>query len=119
MERSSGLPSALGLRVAEHVYGDSLADVQAGADPVDRLLHLAMSPVGAFYSVGCGGEKFFIEEREGFVQRGGKQLLEGLAHRFETPDAETQSREFLECGIGSTTAVKKAVDFVHDLAEGG
>jgi len=69
MKRLSGLGSALTLGVAEHVQGDSLADVQAGSDAIDRLLHLSMTAIATFD--GVGGRR-----QQGIIQKG-QRLLKG------------------------------------------
>jgi len=63
MKRLSCLPSALSLGVAEHVQGDSLADVQAGSDAIDRLLHLSVAAVASLD--GIGGRR-----QQGIIQQG-------------------------------------------------
>lgn len=54
MKCAGRLQSALRMGVAEHVHGDTVTDVLAGTDPVDRLLHLAVSAVASFHGVGGG-----------------------------------------------------------------
>jgi hypothetical protein len=52
VEHLNRLHSALRLSIAKHVHGDALADVKAGTDAVDGLLHLSMPTVAAFDGVG-------------------------------------------------------------------
>src|SRR5262245_35453650 len=46
------LAARLAVRLAEHVQGDAVVDVLPGADPLDRLLHLAVATVAPLYGVG-------------------------------------------------------------------
>jgi len=75
MKRVSCLDSALGLGVAEHVGGDSLAQVRGGPDAAVRLLHLAVTPVAALDRVGGGRQERIIRERQGLFEVGRKQFV--------------------------------------------
>jgi hypothetical protein len=84
-KRLNGLPSALSLGLAEHVHGNSLADVRAGSDAVDRLLHLSVTAVAAFDGVGGRWQQGIIQEGQRFFQGGREQLVQRPAETLERP----------------------------------
>jgi hypothetical protein len=74
VKRLGRLEAALGLGIAKHVGGDSLAQVRGGPDAADRLLHLAVTPVAALHRVGGGRQERIIQERQGLFEVGRKQF---------------------------------------------
>jgi hypothetical protein len=77
------MPPALGLGIAEHVHGDALADVWAGADAVDRLLHLAMAAIAPLDGIGGRGQQGIVQEGQSLVQRRREQPVERLTKALE------------------------------------
>jgi len=45
MEHQGGLRAVLRVSVAKHIQGDPATESRHGPDPVDGLLHLAVTPV--------------------------------------------------------------------------
>jgi len=76
MKRLSCLPSALSRGVTENIQGDSLADVRAGSDAVNGLLHLSVAAVAAFDGIGGRRQQGIIQEGQGFFQGGREQFLQ-------------------------------------------
>ena len=110
--------SALSLGIAEHVQGDTLADVRAGANAVDGLLHLPIPPVASLDGVGCRRKQRIVQEGQGLFQRGREQLLERLAEPLEAADSLTEPGQFCQGRVGSAATVEQAVNLVHDLPQG-
>lgn len=52
MERFHGDGSVILLCFAKHVQGDAVVNVLLGADPINRLLHFAVTTVASFHGVG-------------------------------------------------------------------
>ena len=117
MEHQGGLSSVLSVSVAKHIQGDPAPENRQGADPVDGLLHLAVTPVAALDRIGRGREKLFIQERQSLVHRGREDLLQFLAHRLEATNTGPKLCELPQGCIRSTAAVKQTVDLVHDRAQ--
>ena len=117
MKRSSRLQAALGLGVAKHVHGDALADMRAGADTVDRLLHLAMAAITAFDGVGGRRQQGIIQEGQSLFQGGREQLVERLTKGLEATDSLAKSCQFGQRRVGPAAAVEQAVSFIDDLSD--
>jgi hypothetical protein len=117
MERLSRLQSALRLCIAEHVHGDALADVLAGADAVDGLLHLAVPAVAPLNGVGGGREQGIVQEDQRLFQCGREELLERLADGLEATDSLAEFGQFRQGRVGPATAVEQTVDFIDDLPQ--
>jgi hypothetical protein len=117
MKRMSGLPSALSLGVAEHVQGDSPADVQAGLDAIDRLLHLSVAAIAAFDGIGGRRQQGIIQEGQRFFQGGREEFLQCLAKALEAMDASPESGQLGHSGLGPAAAVEQAVRFIDDLPQ--
>ena len=117
MERLSRLQSALRLCIAEHVHGDALADVRAGADAVDGLLHLAVPAVAPLDGVGGGREQGVVQEDQRLFQCGREELLERLADGLEATDSLAEFGQFRQGGVGPATAVEQTVDLIDDLPQ--
>jgi len=73
-----GCPLVTGRRsqVALPVQSDAAADGLAGADAIDGLVHLAVSPVAALDRVGGGRQQRIVQERQGLFEMGREQLAE-------------------------------------------
>lgn len=117
MEHQGGLGSVLGVSVTKHIQSDPAPENAQSADPVDGLLHLAVTPVATLDRIGGGGEKLFVQERQSLVHRWREDLLQFLAHRLETTNTGSKLCELPQGCIRSTAAVKKAVDLVHDRTQ--
>jgi len=57
MEHLGRLQAALSVGVAEHIYGDALAYVRAGANAVDHLLHLSMTAIARSTALEVAGSR--------------------------------------------------------------
>ena len=115
MKCPGGLALGFCVQVALHVHGDPLADVLAGANAVDGLLHFSMATVGAFHGIGCGRQQGVIKEGKGLLEIGREEFLERLSQCPESPDTTTQFGEFFQCGIHATSAIEETIDFIDDL----
>ena len=83
MERGhpSGCP-----RLAQEILGDALPDVGVGADPIDRLLRLAVAAVAPLHGVRSGGEGAIIQEGQSLLEVAREERLPGLADVGEALD---------------------------------
>jgi hypothetical protein len=117
MEYFEGLITVLGLSITKHVQRYAAPEDLQGPYSIDGLLHLAVPPVAALDSIGCGRKKLLIQERQCLLQRRGEQLLEGLADRLESADTSPQLGKLLKGGIGPASAIEETVDLIHDLTE--
>ena len=61
--------------------------------------------------------QFVVEKRQGFLQRGGKALLERLTQLGEALEATPQFGQCVQGRLGPTAPIKQGVDLDHDLAE--
>jgi hypothetical protein len=118
MKRSRRLPPALGLGIAEHVHGDSFADVRAGADAVDRLLHLAVAAIAPFDGIGGRRQQGIVQEGQRLFQRGREQLVERLTKGLEATNSLAKSCQFGQRRVIPATAVEQTVSFIDDLSDG-
>src|SRR5579871_6780101 len=112
------LAARLAVRLAEHVQGDAVVHVLPGANPIDRLLHLAMAAVASFHGVGGGRQQFIVQERQRLVQVGGMELIQHLANLLEPANPPTQLGQFRQGGVRAATPIKQAVHFLHEVAQG-
>ena len=117
MEGSGGLETRRGALVADHVQRDSARDLDACADGVDGLLHLAIATVAPLDGIRVGGQERVVQEGQGLLQGGAEEFLQGLADRLETPGTATKSGELRHSGGRPAAAVEEAVDLVHDLSQ--
>lgn len=117
MERLSRLQSVLRLCIAEHIQGDALADVLAGADAVDGLLHFAVPAVAPLHGVGGGREQGVVQEGQRLFQCGREELLERLAKGLETTDSLAECGQFRQGRVGPATAIEQTVDLIDDLPQ--
>jgi hypothetical protein len=92
--------------IAEHVQGNAGDDVLLRSNTVDGFLHLAMAAVATLDSVRRRRQQSVIEEGQGFLQVGGKQLLQDAPHALEAADTLTQSGQFGQGGVGAAAAIK-------------
>jgi hypothetical protein len=65
-------------------------NVLLGAEPVNRLLHLAVATVATLYGVGGRWQQFIIEKRQGLLQVGRRKLAQNLANLLETANTLAQ-----------------------------
>ena len=117
VERPSRLQSALSLGIAEHVHGNALGDVRAGADAIYRLLHLPVAAIASFDGVGCCRQQRIVQEGHRLFQRGREQLIERLAKALEATDALAKSGQLGQGRVGSAATVKQAVGLIDDLPQ--
>lgn len=117
MKRVNSLPSAFGLTIAEHVGGDPLADVEARADAIDGLWHLAVAAVAPLDGVGGRRQQGIVEEGQGLLDGGGKEFAQRLAEVFEAADSLMKLGEFGLGGLGAAAAVEETVDLIDDLPQ--
>jgi hypothetical protein len=54
----------------------------------------------------CNQQQLVIEKREVFVQRGGKEFLQGLPHLGEPLEPTPQFGEFVQSGLGPTAPIE-------------
>ena len=106
MECGEGLLTAFGLGFAPHVQRQARADLCLCPHPVDLFLHLAIAPIAPLHRIRGGGQQLVIEKREGFVQRGGKEFLQGLPHLGEPLEPTPQFGEFGQSGLGPTAPIE-------------
>jgi hypothetical protein len=52
-----------------------------------------------------GGQERVIEKREGFIQGGGKEFLQGRTHLGEPLEPTPQLAQFSQRGLGSTAPI--------------
>ena len=106
-----------GLSIAKHIKSDSVADIFPGAHAVDGFLHLAVTTVAAFHSVGSRREQLIVEEGECLFQVGAEEFLEGLAELLEAVHPAAELGQLLQGRLAPAAAVKEPVDLVHDLPQ--
>ena len=82
--------TAFGLGFTPHIQRKTGTDLLVRAHPVDVLLHLAIAPVASLHRIRGGRQQFVVEKRQGFLQGGGKELLECLAQLGEAQEALPQ-----------------------------
>ena len=73
--------TALGLGFTPHIQCQAGTDLHLRTHAVDLLLHLAIAPVAPFHGIRGGGQQLVVEKRQGFFQRGGKELLQRVTER--------------------------------------
>jgi hypothetical protein len=79
MQCCKGLLTAFGVGFTPHIQRKARTDLRLRPHPIDTLLPLAIAPVAPLPRMRGGGQQLVIETREGFVQRGGKEFLQGLS----------------------------------------
>jgi hypothetical protein len=117
MEQACCLVAPFALGLATPIERDSAADVCPCAHAGDGVLHLAVTPVAAVHRRGRRRQPRIVEAREGLVQVGAGARLEGRADRLAAGHPSAPLGQLLEGGRGPATAVKAAVDRVHDLPQ--
>jgi len=80
-------------------------------------LHFAVAAAAALHGVGCGGQQFVIQERQGLLHSRKEQLPQGLPDSPETPHATPQPGQFLQCGVAAATTIEEAIDLFHDASK--
>jgi hypothetical protein len=76
MQCCKGLSPAFGLGLTPHIQGQTRPDLLLRPPPVDTLWHLAIAPVTPLHRMRGGGQPLVSEQREGFIQGGGKEFLQ-------------------------------------------
>ena len=118
MQNLKCLRPAWGLSLALHVQRNAALDLFLASDAIDRLLHLAVTPVATLDGVGGGRQQLLIQESQRLLQGRGEDLMQGLAEGLEWPNAAAQAGESIQGRFGSATAVEQAIDLVHDPTHG-
>src|SRR4029450_12060338 len=77
MKCGEGLLTAFSVGFTPHIQRKARTDLRLRPHPVDTLLHRAIAPIAPLHRIRGGGQQLVIEKREGFVQRGGKEFLQG------------------------------------------
>ena len=78
--------TAYGLGFTPHIEGQASPDLSLWAHAIDLLLHLAIAPVAPLHGIGSRGQQLVVEKRQGFFQRGGKELLQRVTEGGEPLD---------------------------------
>ena len=78
--------TACGLGFTPHIQGQPCTDLHLRAYPVDLLLHLAIAPVAPLHRIRGRGQQLVVEKRQGFFQRGGKELFQRVTEGGEPLD---------------------------------
>src|SRR2546425_12645100 len=117
MEYCKGLLTAFGLGFTPHVQRKARTDLHLCAHAIDVALHLAIAPVATFHRIGRGGQQRIIEKRQGFFQRGGKELLQRVPEGWEPLDATPQRGQFVDSGLGPTAPIEQRVYLFHDRTQ--
>ena len=117
MEGFKSVGTALLLRIAEHVQGDTVGDMLLRPYPIHGLLHFAVAPVAALHGIGGGRKQFVVEKRQGLVQGRRLEFVQELPDGFEPPNALPQFGQFRQGGGGPTAPIKQPVDLLHDRPE--
>ena len=81
MQGVEGLVTAFALGFSPHVQRQARTDLRLRAHPVDLFLHLAIAPVAPLHRIRGRGQQLVIKKRQGFFQRGGKELLQRVTQR--------------------------------------
>ena len=118
MERFHGVGPVRALRIAQHVEGDAVVYVLAGANAVDGLLHLAVTAVAPLHGVGSRRKQFVVEERQGLLQIGRLQLAENLADLLEAANSLAQLGQLRQRRVGAAATIEQAVGLLHQFAQG-
>src|SRR5882724_6856325 len=113
MEGGEGLLTALGLGFTPHIQGQPCTDLHLCAHAVDVLLPLAIAPVAPLHRMRRRWQQLVIEKRQGLFQRGGKELLERVAHRWEPLEPPPQFGQFGQRGLGPAAPIKQGIDLLH------
>ena len=98
--------TAFGLGFTPHIQCKAGTDLCLRTHPVDLLLHLAIAPVAPLHRIRGGGQQLIVEKRQGFFQRGGKELLQRVTEGGEPLDAPPQLGQFVEGGLGPTAPIE-------------
>src|SRR5512135_3496351 len=88
------------------------------ADPVHRLLHLAMPAVAPLHCIGGRTQQAIVQEGQRLLQVGGLELLEDRLQSLEAADLTPQSGQLRQRRLGTTPAVEQTVDLLHRSPEG-
>ena len=95
MQCCKGLLTAFGLSFTPHIERQTRTDLRLRPHPVDLLLHLAIASVAPLHRIRGRRQQLVIEEREGFLQGRGKELLERLARLFKPQEPTPQFGQWL------------------------
>ena len=117
MECGEGLLTAFGLGFTPHIQRQTRTDLRLRPHPVDTLLHLAIAPVAPLHRIRGGGQQLVVKKRQGFVQRGGKELLQRVTEGGEPLDTPPQLRQFVEGGLGPTAPIEERIYLLHDCTQ--
>ena len=109
--------TAFGLGFTPHIQRQAGTDLRLRAHAVDLLLHLAIAPVAPLHRIRGRGQQRVIEKRQGFFQRGGKELLQRVTEGGEPLDATPQLGQFVEGGLGPTAPIEQRVHLLHDRTQ--
>jgi hypothetical protein len=96
---------AFGLGFTPHIQCQAGTDLYVRAHTVDLLLHLAIAPVAPLHRIGGRGQQLVVEKRQGFFQRGGKELLQRVTEGGEPLDVTLQLGQFVEGGLGPAAPI--------------
>jgi hypothetical protein len=86
MECGEGLLTAFGVGFTPHIQRQAGTDLVLRAYPVDLFLPLAIAPVAPLHRIRGRWQQLVIKKRQGFVQRGGKELLQRVTEGGEPLD---------------------------------
>src|SRR3970040_1446955 len=117
MERVYRVVTPFGLGVAKQVESDSVAEVFFGAHAVDSFLHLAVTTLATFHSVGSRRQELVVEKGEGFFQVRAEEFLQAMAQLWEAAHSSAELGQLLKGALTAATTVKEAIDLFHDLSE--
>src|SRR5215470_15115874 len=90
MKCGEGLLPVFGVGFTPPIQRKTGTDLLARPHAIDTLLPLAIAPIAPLHRVRGGGQQLVIEKHEGFVQRGGKEFLQGLTHLWEPQEPPPQ-----------------------------
>ena len=94
MKCGEGVLPAFSVGFTPHIQRQARTNLCVRPHPVDTLLPLARAPIAPLHRIRGGGQQRVIEKREGFVQRGGKEFLQGLPHLGESLEPTPQGGQF-------------------------
>src|SRR5262249_44181703 len=82
--------------------------------PIDLFLPLAIAPVASLHGIRRRWQPRIIQKRQGFVQRGGKELLQRVTEGGASLDMSSPLRQCIEGGLGPTAPIAYRVYRLHD-----
>ena len=113
MKYCKGLLTAFSLRFTPHIQCKTRTDLRVRPHAVDTLLPLAIAPVAPFHGIGCRRQSRVVKKGQRFLQRRGKELLEGVAQHREPLHVPPQGGELSERGLGPAPSITQRVDLLH------